>query len=561
MAKDDSAGTVRAAMGPPGGGMRTSRALALAFAGLLVIAGAVTLFVGYRYRATALAERLLSVTDDVVHDTLESEVCVQLFVMSADQRSLREYRAALERAWTDVGILEKEAPGLGEGGPLVGVAIRGLKEKLDAWNRNYAGPAILFKREGRSQKLSALNRARLSTVLSSDLRDALASLREHVETAVAANMKRARMGADIALLALAIGLLMIAGAGYTFYRRASAALADLRTHSDALELLAHWAERIQNIFSQDDAVRALANTLTDRAGMGRATVMVRSPEEMRLRIAADFRSPDSGPPSPAPDSASEDCNVAESGQGIVVVEPGQGHSCDCPFARQSAGGFVCLPLTGKGQVLGVVRAEAKRGQPLRRSSIARIESLVRLTSKTLNTLLSLADAKQQATTDPLTGVFNRRFLDAYLPKQLQLAARNGHPLTVLMLDLDHFKDFNDRWGHAAGDALLKAFAGVLLASIREGDLVARYGGEEFTVVLSSTSCEEAMTVAERIRAGTERMKAESLIGLAPPLITVSVGLSCADGGTATVGGLMKSADDALYQAKDGGRNRIVTAGG
>jgi diguanylate cyclase len=149
--------------------------------------------------------------------------------------------------------------------------------------------------------------------------------------------------------------------------------------------------------------------------------------------------------------------------------------------------------------------------------------------------------------DPLTGVTNRRGLDAGLPLEMSRALRNGEPLAVVMIDLDHFKRFNDRRGHGAGDALLRQAAQAWAELLRPTDMLARYGGEEFTLVLPGCPHEQAVQLVERLRPGV------------PERQTFSAGVALWDG-VETATDLLQRADQALLQAKKSGRNRTVIAG-
>ncbi|MGW8462913.1 diguanylate cyclase [Pseudomonas sp. CLCA07] len=163
-----------------------------------------------------------------------------------------------------------------------------------------------------------------------------------------------------------------------------------------------------------------------------------------------------------------------------------------------------------------------------------------------------------AATDALTGVANRRTLDQTLRHEWFRAQRSGKPLSVLMIDADHFKAFNDRHGHKGGDDALRAVAKVISANVRRpGDLVARYGGEEFSVILAETDSAGAGLIAEKIRGAVLQMP---LVAGAETPITVSIGISTwTTEKEMSLEQLLFSADKALYQAKAGGRNRVVAA--
>ncbi len=169
--------------------------------------------------------------------------------------------------------------------------------------------------------------------------------------------------------------------------------------------------------------------------------------------------------------------------------------------------------------------------------------------------IDLVDAERTAATmlsrhDPLTGLANRRAFDVFLIEAFNLARRHQRALTLLSIDIDHFKSYNDSFGHPAGDEVLKGVATAFNSLARETDLVARIGGEEFAVVLPETSAEGGRVLAERIRAKVAGLN------LRTP-VTVSIGLATLSGQTASPAALLKESDGALYAAKRGGRNRIA----
>jgi two-component system, cell cycle response regulator len=162
--------------------------------------------------------------------------------------------------------------------------------------------------------------------------------------------------------------------------------------------------------------------------------------------------------------------------------------------------------------------------------------------------------------DPLTGLYNRRHLDERLSSELAAADRHQRPVSVLMIDVDHFKEVNDAHGHLAGDEALKMVASVLRDAVRKEDVLARYGGEEFVVIARETALDGGHALAERIRSAVERTtcpwEARELG------VTVSIGVTVSVGLAGFVPGrsereLLEAADRALYLAKQGGRNRVV----
>jgi len=163
-----------------------------------------------------------------------------------------------------------------------------------------------------------------------------------------------------------------------------------------------------------------------------------------------------------------------------------------------------------------------------------------------------------ATLDPLTEVYNRRSLDKMAAAETERARRTGQPLCLLVADLDHFKQINDLHGHPAGDAVLKEFVARVRDGLRAQDILGRYGGEEFLILLPATEIEQALQVAERVRTAWAS-KAVQLADGEQLLATVSIGLAMGNGPSIHIEKLYAAADRALYQAKQGGRNRIVVA--
>jgi diguanylate cyclase len=166
--------------------------------------------------------------------------------------------------------------------------------------------------------------------------------------------------------------------------------------------------------------------------------------------------------------------------------------------------------------------------------------------------------KEQAIRDPLTGLFNRRYLDTIERSELSRCTRDKIPLSLMMIDLDHFKQVNDRYGHQGGDEVLKALAALLLANVRVSDVACRYGGEEFLLLLPNMGCQDAVERADQWRAAFAAMSVDH--GGARMRATLSIGIACFPQHGASIEALTGCADLALYQAKEQGRNRVVLFG-
>ncbi|HJP87623.1 MAG TPA: sensor domain-containing diguanylate cyclase [Candidatus Limnocylindrales bacterium] len=227
----------------------------------------------------------------------------------------------------------------------------------------------------------------------------------------------------------------------------------------------------------------------------------------------------------------------------------------CPVYRVDTGTLACVPLVALGETVGAVHLHWGEPRDLSlelRLALTRVSEHAALSLANRRLLLAL---RGQANTDGRTGLTNSRAFDETVQRRLQLS--DSGKAAILMLDLDHFKEFNDRYGHPAGDEALRVFAHILGSSIREHDVAARYGGEEFAVYLSGLDEAGAQEVAERIRERTE----STIIPLGPGKtgrLTVSIGIAVAPDDGTERSMVLKAADAALYKAKLAGRNRVVS---
>jgi diguanylate cyclase (GGDEF)-like protein len=164
--------------------------------------------------------------------------------------------------------------------------------------------------------------------------------------------------------------------------------------------------------------------------------------------------------------------------------------------------------------------------------------------------------RRAAVTDGLTGVYNRRFFDEMLEKQILLARRNKKPLSLIIMDIDHFKNFNDTYGHITGDRVLKQLTTSVKGSIRESDILARYGGEEFVVIMPDASLSNALKKADAVRHNIESMALDNIVSGQTLSMTISIGVASFPEHGVDPNALIASADSALYKAKESGRNRV-----
>jgi diguanylate cyclase len=209
------------------------------------------------------------------------------------------------------------------------------------------------------------------------------------------------------------------------------------------------------------------------------------------------------------------------------------------------------------QVQAIIESLIKSTSEMRETNKALENRLTLSKSEISNLQHSLEAIRAESLTDPLTGLGNRKYFDRSIDSAVQNALASGEPLSLLMFDIDHFKSFNDSYGHLTGDQVLRLVAMSLKQTIKGQDITARYGGEEFAVVLPSTALRQALTVADHIRRAvmSKELKKKST-GEILGRVTISVGVSILKPGDDT-DSLIERADACLYAAKRNGRNRVI----
>ncbi len=253
--------------------------------------------------------------------------------------------------------------------------------------------------------------------------------------------------------------------------------------------------------------------------------------------------------------------VAEGGVAVGKI----GTTADLlPVAGEPAARFVLgVPIRRSGRVIGVLavydRHDLRSGTTVAfgRDQEREVRSIAGSASAAFENVILHQEAQRLSITDPLTGLGNYRLLSTTLSREIERSQRFSRPLSVLMLDIDHFKAVNDRYGHARGDAVLRELSTRLAEELREVDLLARYGGEEFAVILPETGEQGAIALALRI--GYALRSRPFTEGGEPITVTASVGVAVMNRDRSTPALLMRAADTALYEAKNGGRDTWAIA--
>lgn len=251
----------------------------------------------------------------------------------------------------------------------------------------------------------------------------------------------------------------------------------------------------------------------------------------------------------------QDCWALRRGQPFESDDAAHGVRCAHMGAVDATSAWaICIPLVAHGEMLGLLNFSCRSRPPATQQDL--MAAVAEHLSLALSNLRLQDSLRTQSIRDPLTGLYNRRYLEESLTRELARCDRVTKPLSVLMVDLDHFKRFNDTHGHDGGDALLTHAGRVLQAHCRAEDIACRYGGEEFTVILPEVDAELARDRAEQIRSSVEtlgvRHRRERLGS-----VTASIGVATFPESSRDAGELLRRADAALYKAKQQGRNRVV----
>jgi diguanylate cyclase (GGDEF)-like protein len=344
--------------------------------------------------------------------------------------------------------------------------------------------------------------------------------------------------------------------------------AELRRHADDLErhgremaLLAQLGELLESCQSLDEAYSVIARVAEPLFEGDAGAVYALASSGSVVEAVAAWGSP---PPLRSVFSAT-DCWALRRGRLHVVHD--RDPELRCPHVEEPiAAGLLCEPLVAQTETLGLLHVQVRRraAGKARAAPLADRERLVETLGKQLALALGnirlRATLREQSARDPLTGLFNRRYMEESLDRELRRAAREGYELGILMADLDKFKELNDAFGHAAGDDALRRFGRFLGAAVRGEDVACRFGGEEFVVILAKASLDDTRSLAEALRAGIKLPELDEANHLYPS-VTMSIGVAAYPEHGTSVEQLILAADSAMYLAKAQGRDRVVVAGG
>jgi diguanylate cyclase (GGDEF)-like protein/PAS domain S-box-containing protein len=334
------------------------------------------------------------------------------------------------------------------------------------------------------------------------------------------------------------------------HEQMTATVAVLRRHERHQTEIARLSDILQSCHLRTEAypIIAIAGSSLFRGTNGALALVADQTQELEMMAqwGAD--------PASLPRFSFDDCWGLRTGQRYEVGDPGSGALCR-HFRSPPRGPYICLPLTVRGETIGLLHLDVAGDGVIDdelRQLMLTFGDVVKLSLSNLKLRETLSE---QAMRDELTGLFNRHYLAETLPREIQRARRNKTPLSVAIMDIDHFKTFNDAQGHDAGDTVLRELGAFLQESLRSGDIACRYGGEELIIVLPDCDLRDAEMRLRQV-CGEIRRKTFLFRGHALPSVTMSVGLAQLSDELASADALITGADWALYAAKRGGRDRV-----
>jgi len=338
-----------------------------------------------------------------------------------------------------------------------------------------------------------------------------------------------------------------------FDQRNEAIMLELTERSHRATLLASMGQLLQSCITREEALAAAIGFAPKIFPHRRGAVILLNPAGKLAEVAGSW----------------SDCQLPVSAfepSGCWALRTGQPHivlagdtTAPCAHADGVKHSYLCVPILAQGQTMGILHIQTTDQAPhLEGAEVSSKATFAGQLGLSISNIRLRDALRSQSIRDVLTGLYNRRYLEEALEREIRRAVRAEQCLGILMLDLDHFKKCNDTYGHDAGDAVLRETAGLLSRSIRAEDVVCRYGGEEFVVILPTADLNAARMRAERIRA---RLRELTVVhnGQSLGVITASVGVAALPEHGVSTQELISAADAALYQAKREGRDRVVAA--
>ena len=432
----------------------------------------------------------------------------------------------------------------------------GLSHRLSAYSEQGAVPLVVKARRGVRRDIAGIGLAVLITAILVFFFDTgwlVQWLAEHKSTKI-----------DEIIV---VSIVLLIGLGFFSVRRSIELTDNLRRYQELhrksvilnrrTTVMAELSDMLQSCLTSAEAYPIIASSADLLMPNSSGALCILSNSRNAVEMVASWKTPALKDPVFAP----QDCWALRRGRIHATSDENSSLSC-VHVAQPRPQHSLCVPMMAHGETLGLLYVDTAVDQS-DESVLASNESIGQL-AKTLGEQASLALAnlrlrealRTQSIRDPLTNLYNRRYMEESLDRELSRAVRKHTPLSLMLIDIDHFKRFNDTYGHEAGDIVLRSLGHLLQSQLRSEDIVCRFGGEEFVVILPDAPLDSARQRGEQLREATKELITE-FRGQTLGRVTLSIGVSTFPTNGETGALLLEAADAALYRAKKGGRDCVV----
>jgi diguanylate cyclase (GGDEF)-like protein len=508
----------------------------------------------------------------VVVEMVNAESSQRGYLLTADLRFLDPYYSAssvIHSRLESLGALVSDDP----------EQARQVKQISDLVTRKFADMAekIKLRSSGRADAATELVRQNRGREIALEFHRAVASMQKREEELLRERQSEAALAKQAAFLTLGgfvtTTALLLAALFYLARREITRKALASQEHEAMAIKLQEQAEHLTRERNDVSLLNEASNFLQSCDSMGEISVVL-GPFLERLfpnnsgaiHITAASRNRldlvDSWGDKPVPRQfAPDECWALRRGQIHARGEKGVSPCCEHFPSDFEARETLCIPLVAQGETLGLLSLVNE--MPVADAAVSKdtgrlAEMVARQIGLTLSNIKLRESLRDQSIRDPMTKAFNRRHLETVVEKELAKAIRYERPLSIAMVDIDHFKRYNDAHGHQAGDAALIAVTQHIQSSLRESDWLFRYGGEEFLILFSESGLQNAAARLDEIRDAVARLGI-AIDGVSLPHVTISCGIAALDDNMRTLEALVSAADGALYEAKNAGRNQVRRA--
>jgi diguanylate cyclase (GGDEF)-like protein/PAS domain S-box-containing protein len=330
-------------------------------------------------------------------------------------------------------------------------------------------------------------------------------------------------------------------------------MGELKKRSERATMLAKMGEMLQSCISRDEVFAAALGFAPKIFPAVRGAVAVLNASRSLAEVIGSWTQCQL----PMTEFEPAECWALRTGHPHLVL--GGDNTARCGHAAGVKNTYICIPILAQGETLGLLHLQSTDEAPqLEAAELSFKTTFAGQVGLSIANIRLREALRMQSVRDALTGLYNRRYLEEVLDRETRRAGRAGQSMGVIMLDLDHFKRFNDTYGHDAGDTVLRETAALLLKNVRAEDFVCRFGGEEFVVILPTADANGSRARAERLRS---KMRELTIMhhGSSLGMVTISVGIASFPSHGMSPKELMAAADAALYQAKRSGRDQVAVA--